>query len=132
MRIAELLGKKVVHKFFGEGIVSEIEGNIVTIKFEKKSEPSQFSYPASFRDFLKAADDEIEASIRADVEVWLKDSGTLDSEALRKKTVETQTALSKRVKAREKEAIEKARREAERSRFFSAQYRSNIEDETEE
>lgn len=68
-------GQKVLHKVFGEGIITNVEGNHITVSFpvgEKK-----FIYPDAFRDYLSAKD----FGVMADIEVALNHK----EEALRKR-----------------------------------------------
>ena len=57
---------KVIHKAFGEGVVTQYVGNYMTIKFascEKK-----FVYPDSFEKFLTLSDGTVSAEIMSDIE----------------------------------------------------------------
>lgn len=50
----DLIGLKVKHTAFGTGVITELEGNYITIKFSEKT--SKFIYPDAFEKFVKAED----------------------------------------------------------------------------
>ena len=56
---------KVVHKAFGEGIVTEHIGNYITVKFA--SAEKKFVYPDAFERFLALADGTVSPEIQADL-----------------------------------------------------------------
>ena len=59
----EILNKKVIHKIFGCGIVTEVEDeDKITINFEKSSEIKKFQYPDVFEEFLKFEDEQLQES----------------------------------------------------------------------
>lgn len=118
MKAENLINEQVKHFAFGEGTVSGAEGNILTVRFENGKE-SKFSYPSCFYKFVEIVDDGLKGKIEKDVEKWLVDSGTLKQEQLNKKTMETQEEIKKREIERQKVRIEKAKAEAQRSRFFA-------------
>lgn len=60
-----LIGEKVNHKSFGEGVITDYTGNYITIKFA--NEVKKFTYPASFELFLKAMNPQIDVQIKMDV-----------------------------------------------------------------
>lgn len=57
----ELLNLKVKHKAFGEGVVTEISGNYLNVKFASKE--SKFIYPDSFEKFIVAEDISVQSAI---------------------------------------------------------------------
>lgn len=61
----ELIGHKVVHPMFGTGEVTEQMGNYLTVEFPAKT--TRFVYPDSFEKFIKAKDEEVQASIVAEI-----------------------------------------------------------------
>ena len=56
METMSLIGKKVSHATFGEGIITEVNESIVNVDFEKVG-TKKFRYPTGFN-FLKFIDDE--------------------------------------------------------------------------
>ena len=50
----ELIGLKVKHTVFGAGVITEMEGNYITVEFAAKT--TRFVYPDAFEKFLKAED----------------------------------------------------------------------------
>lgn len=126
MKVRNLINIMVVHCTFGDGIVTNTNGNIFEVKFEGSGKTSKFSYPVAFQRFLKVKDSDLEAVIKKDLDEWLISSGTLESEQLRKKTAETQAAIREREMKRQKARQEKARAEAQRSRFFAGLDNPNV------
>ena len=52
------IGKKVMHKAFGEGTIVRQEGHYVYVQFASRPEPVHFAIPGSFNTFLKLLDAE--------------------------------------------------------------------------
>ena len=48
------LGESVIHKFFGEGVVTEVEKECITVSFPQKK--AKFRYPEAFDRFLQFKD----------------------------------------------------------------------------
>lgn len=48
----ELIGLKVKHTAFGVGVITDLEGNYITVEFASKT--SKFVYPDAFEKFLEA------------------------------------------------------------------------------
>ena len=48
----ELIGLKVKHTVFGAGVITEMEGNYITVEFAAKT--TKFVYPDAFEKFIKA------------------------------------------------------------------------------
>ena len=57
----ELIGLKVKHNVFGAGMISEMEGNYITVEFAAKT--SKFVYPGAFEKFIKAEDPIVQQAI---------------------------------------------------------------------
>lgn len=57
----ELIGLKVKHKVFGAGVITETDGNYITVEFAAKT--SKFVYPDAFEKFIKAEDPAVQESI---------------------------------------------------------------------
>ena len=57
---------QVMHKSFGLGVITAINGKYITVKFE--SCEKNFVYPDSFEKFLTLADGSVSADILADLE----------------------------------------------------------------
>lgn len=103
MKASELLNTSVVHKAFGEGIVTEIEDNYITIRFASKK--SKFNFPDAFEKFLIAKDESVQASI-------------LDAIAVEKQAMEEQRHAAEvaRQKEDERRALERTVPSATRKR----------------
>lgn len=57
-----LLNEKVSHKSLGKGTVVEVEDEVITVQFAKKT--SKFTFPAAFEKYLTAQNPAIAAMIR--------------------------------------------------------------------
>ena len=57
-----LLNEKVSHKSLGEGTIVEVEDEVITVQFAKKT--SKFTFPAAFEKYLTAQNPAIAAMIR--------------------------------------------------------------------
>lgn len=58
--MSEYIGKKVSHKMFGEGIISEFDGSYVEVDFSGIIK--KFVYPAAFEKFLTFEDEGLQAT----------------------------------------------------------------------
>lgn len=70
MNGVDLLNIKVKHKAFGQGVITEVSGNYLTIKFAAKE--SKFLYPDSFEKFIVADDASVQASIMDEIKTVKK------------------------------------------------------------
>ena len=61
----DLLNLKVRHKVFGSGIVTDVNGEYLTVQFESKE--AKFVYPDAFENFLIAEDDAVQTFILGEV-----------------------------------------------------------------
>lgn len=59
----DLIGKKVKHAKFGEGVIIQQDTAYVTVKFMAQNDPKKFVYPSRFKTFLKLLNEEMEAEI---------------------------------------------------------------------
>jgi len=59
----DLIGKKVKHAKFGEGVIIQQDTAYVTVKFMAQNDPKKFVYPSCFKTFLKLLNEEMEAEI---------------------------------------------------------------------
>ena len=57
----ELIGLKVKHTVFGAGVITEMEGNYITVEFAAKT--TRFVYPDAFEKFIKAEDSVLQQAI---------------------------------------------------------------------
>lgn len=57
----DLIGLKVKQTIFGAGVVTETEGNYITVEFAAKT--TKFVYPVAFGKFIKAEDPAVQQSI---------------------------------------------------------------------
>ncbi len=56
-----LVGVKVKHKAFGNGVITKLDGDMLTVDFGGKN--VELTYPSAFEKFLKAEDDSVQAEI---------------------------------------------------------------------
>lgn len=61
----ELIGLKVKHAVFGAGVITEMEGNYITVKFAAKT--TKFVYPDAFEKFIKAEDSVLRQAIMDEI-----------------------------------------------------------------
>lgn len=52
----DLIGNRVKHNKFGEGVIIRQEASYVSVKFMTEDEPKKFMYPSCFKTFLKLLD----------------------------------------------------------------------------
>ena len=57
----ELIGLKVKHTVFGAGVITEMEGNYITVEFAAKT--TKFVYPDAFEKYIKAEDPAVQQTI---------------------------------------------------------------------
>ena len=57
----ELIGLKVKHTVFGAGVITEMEGNYITVEFAAKT--TKFVYPDAFEKYIKAEDTAVQQTI---------------------------------------------------------------------
>lgn len=57
-----LINEKVSHKSLGEGTIVEVEDEVITVKFAKKT--SKFTFPAAFKKYLTAQNSAIASMIQ--------------------------------------------------------------------
>lgn len=67
MESATLVNMKVKHKIFGEGRITEVLNNQLTIQFETKT--SKFIYPDCFEKFITAEDISIQSDILNEIQM---------------------------------------------------------------
>lgn len=63
----DLIGKKVKHNKFGEGVITQQDASYVSVKFVMEADLKKFSYPTCFKAFLKLLDAEVAAQTDATV-----------------------------------------------------------------
>ncbi len=61
----ELIGLKVKHAVFGAGVITEMEGNYITVEFASKT--TKFVYPDAFEKFIKAEDSVLQQAIMDEI-----------------------------------------------------------------
>lgn len=103
-----LLNLKVKHKVFGNGVVTGISDNLLTIQFASKV--SNFVYPDAFETFIVAEDTSVQSEILSEIEN--------NKRAVRKQRLAEETARK----------AEKELRVTERNVTPSRRIRNNIED----
>ena len=61
----DLIGKKVIHKSFGTGIIGSVSENRIKVCFEGETgEVKTFVFPDCFEKFLRAESEEVNSDIR--------------------------------------------------------------------
>jgi hypothetical protein len=60
----DLMGKKVKHNKFGEGIITEQQDTYVSVQFTTEKEPKKFVYPSCFKTFLTLLDADAASSAK--------------------------------------------------------------------
>lgn len=103
-----LLNLKVKHKVFGNGVVTGISDNLLTIQFASKV--SNFVYPDAFETFIVAEDTSVQSEILSEIEN--------NKRAVRKQRLAEETAHK----------AEKELRVTERNGTPSRRIHNNIED----
>lgn len=103
-----LLNLKVKHKVFGNGVVTGISDNLLTIQFASKV--SNFVYPDAFETFIVVEDTSVQSEILSEIEN--------NKRAVRKQRLAEETARK----------AEKELRVTERNGTPSRRIRNNIED----
>jgi len=103
-----LLNLKVKHKVFGNGVVTGISDNLLTIQFASKV--SNFVYPDAFETFIVAEDTSVQSEILSEIEN--------NKRAVRKQRLAEETARK----------AEKELRVTERNGTPSRRIHNNIED----
>lgn len=61
----ELIGLKVKHAVFGAGVITEMEGNYITVEFASKT--TKFVYPDAIEKFIKAEDSMLQQAITDEI-----------------------------------------------------------------
>ena len=63
----DLIGKKVQHSKFGEGVIIQQDASYISVRFkmEANSDPKKFIYPSCFKTFLNLLDAEVTAQTEA-------------------------------------------------------------------
>lgn len=56
-----LINEKVSHKSLGEGTIVEVEDEVITVQFAKKT--SKFTFPAAFKKYLTAQNSMIQGML---------------------------------------------------------------------
>ena len=64
-RNMELIGLKVKHTVFGAGVITEMEGNYITVEFAAKT--TKFVYPDAFEKFIKADEPSVQQAITEEI-----------------------------------------------------------------
>lgn len=75
-----MLGEKVKHIKFGEGIVEEVDKNIVKVLFNLTGDIKPFSYPKSFEKFIFFENQMYQEQVKADIEAESQKENTLKKE----------------------------------------------------
>lgn len=62
-----LIGKKVKHNRFGEGVIIYQDASNISVKFVAEVDPKKFMYPSCFKNFLKLLDADVATQIDATI-----------------------------------------------------------------
>ena len=68
MNNIELLNLVVKHKLYGNGVITNIDGNYITVRFYSKT--TKFLYPNSFEGFIMAENPTIQAAILDEIKAF--------------------------------------------------------------
>ena len=117
MKISELIDEKIVHKVYGQGTITSIEGDYLNATFSN-GKASKFSFPSCFDKFIKFSDEEKAQELQKYLNIWKTENGIFEQEMIHKMTAETQEGIKKRAEEREKRRLERAKEEAARNRMF--------------
>ena len=108
----DLIGKKVKHNKFGEGLITEHDASSISVKFMSESASKKFLYPSCFKTYLKLLD--ADAAVRAG-EVLEQ----YEKEERQKKQEEMEEAEAHRFVAKMEKSSTKSNKTAE-IRLFSS------------
>lgn len=111
MEIKDLIGARVVHKLFGEGIIENAHDRYLEVAFLEKNKKSRFSYPSCFNGFLELKTEEKIREVEIELEAWRIESGEENREELKRQYWKTQMGIL----ARRDEAEERKLKAAQRS-----------------
>ena len=102
----DLIGTKIKHAVFGTGMITERQGNYITVQFATKT--TKFLYPDAFDKFIKAEDVGTHALIAKDIEEMKaaverqrqeEERARRASEEHRRPTIATTTPKAKKAKS---------------------------------
>ena len=68
MKDTDLLNLVVKHKVYGTGVITDVDGNYITVQFDSKV--AKFLYPDSFEKFIVAKDPSIQRVILEEIRVY--------------------------------------------------------------
>lgn len=68
MENVKLLNLVVKHKVYGIGVITDVEGNHITVQFDSKT--AKFLYPDSFEKFITAVDPSIQTAILDEISAF--------------------------------------------------------------
>ena len=108
----DLIGKKVKHAKFGEGIITSQEATYVCVKFESEAETKKFVYPTCFKTFLKLLD----ATTAAEADATVRQQ---EEQERKKKQQEMEAAEARRFAKRMQESNSKSTKTVVLSPFSS-------------
>ena len=108
----DLIGKKVQHNKFGEGLITEQDASYVSVKFMSEPETKRFQYPSCFKTFLKLLD--ADAAVKTDEAVK-----RYEEEERQKKQQEMEEAEARRFAKKMQESSSKSNKTVELRLFNS-------------
>lgn len=92
---------KVIHKAFGEGIVTEFDNQYITVEFATKT--SKFTYPDVFEKFIKSQNIDIQSAIMNDLtEIKRAQEENLQNEIQSRQAKEEEQVATRQVTASNK------------------------------
>ena len=62
----ELIGQKVTHKTYKNGIIKDFRGNIIVVKFDGNDKEMKFLYPDCFKTFLTMENSSAHEKVKVD------------------------------------------------------------------
>lgn len=131
----DLVGKRVIHKTLGEGVITESEKDYVKIKFPKEKNLKKFAYPVAFEKFLTFVDEESKREAETDLDQYNRKIEAQEEQKRKEKAEELKQYARYELKCKEakyREHIKK--RDIEINRFhnitdFFMSYRSYVTSE---
>ena len=129
MNEIDLVNEKVIHKVYGPGVIKSTNKEYLEVLFDN-GKCSTFQMPSCFDKFIRFVNEEKQERILHDLDLWKKLNGVYEKEKIHQLTKATQEGIVQREKEREQRRLERAKEEAQRSRFFAGLNNPNSEEDS--
>lgn len=113
----EIVGKKVIHKSFGTGIICSFDGRYLDVVFSDAEKECRFQFPSCFYRFLTLEDGNMQKLVEPAVERWKEENEIEKKEELKQRQLITLQAIEERRKAAEQKKLRAVQRNSERRAF---------------